>query len=306
MINSYLIILGYNSSIPTYNHHPTSQILYMRNNYFLIDCGEGTLSQLIKTKIKINKINNIFISHLHGDHYFGLLGILSTFQLLKRKNLLTIYSPKGLKNIIQTHFKWSYTKITYPLKFFILSSKKHKKIFDNSNIKIYTIPLKHKIYTNGFLFKEKKKLRNLNINNVKKIKEIKISDYLKIKKGHNYITKDGIIIPNNYLTFNPPKPLSYAFCTDTIYYPKIIKLLKNVNLLYHESTYLKKFNILAYKRGHSTSIEAANIAKLSNAKKLLLGHFSNRFPNIKIFIKEAKKIFYNSYIPKILKPYYIK
>ncbi|WGH25140.1 MAG: ribonuclease Z [Candidatus Shikimatogenerans bostrichidophilus] len=305
MINSYLIILGYNSSLPIYNHHPTSQILYMRENYFLIDCGEGTQSQLIKTKIKINKINNIFISHLHGDHYYGLIGILSTYQLLRRKNILTIYSPKGLKEIIKVHLKWSSTKICYPLKFVILSSRKKEKIFENKNVKIYTIPLEHKIYTNGFLFKEKKKLKNLNIDNVKKIKEININDYINIKKGNNFVKKDGTIIPNKFLTFKSQKPLSYAFCSDTKYSPKIIKFLKNVDLLYHESTYLQKFKKLAYNRGHSTAIDAANIAKLSKVKKLILGHFSNRFPYIKLFEYEAKTTFKNSIIPKTLKPYKI-
>ncbi|MDH3004984.1 MAG: ribonuclease Z, partial [Candidatus Shikimatogenerans sp. JK-2022] len=256
-------------------------------------------------KIKINKINNIFISHLHGDHYYGLISILSTYQLLRRKNLLTIYSPKGLKEIIKVHLKWSFSKICYPLKFVILSSKKYKKIFDNNNVKIYTIPLKHKIYTNGFLFKEKKKLKNLNIQNVKKIKEIKIKDYINIKKGKNFIKKDGTIIPNKFLTFKSKKPLSYAFCTDTRYYPYIIKYLKNVDLLYHESTYLHKYSKLAYNRGHSTSVDAAKIAKLSNAKKLLLGHFSNRFPYFKLFKYEAKTIFKNCIIPKTLIPYLI-
>ncbi|WGH25686.1 MAG: ribonuclease Z [Candidatus Shikimatogenerans bostrichidophilus] len=303
MINSNIIILGCNSSLPTRNFHPTSQILYMRENYFLIDCGEGTQVQLIKAKIKINKIDNIFISHLHGDHYFGLIGILSTYQLLGRKKKLNIFSPKGLKNIINEHLKWSKSKITYPLKFIILSSKKSEKIYDKNNVNIYTIPLKHKIYTNGFLFKEKKKLKNLNIENVNKIKEIKISDYINIKKGKDYIKKNGTKIPNKYLTFKQQKPLSYAFCSDTSYYPKISKYLKNVDLLYHESTFLHKDNILAYKRGHSTSIEAAKIAKLSNVKKLLLGHFSCRFPNIKKFEKEAKKIFNNTIATKSLNNY---
>ncbi|BDT61558.1 MAG: ribonuclease Z [Flavobacteriales endosymbiont of Rhyzopertha dominica] len=305
MIKSYVIILGCNSSLPKKKFHPTSQILYMRENYYLIDCGEGTQVQLIRAKIKINKINNIFISHLHGDHYYGIMGILSTYQLLGRKNPLNIYSPKGLKNIINENFKWSKTKITYKINYITLKKKKFNKIYENDSLKIFTIPLKHKIYTNGFLFKEKKKLKNLNIINVKKIKEIKISDYLNIKKGKNFIKKNGKIIDNNYLTFKAKKPLSYAFCSDTSFYPKIIKYLKNVDLLYHESTFLNKYKNLAYIRGHSTSIDAANIAKLSNAKKLLLGHYSCRHPNINIFKYEAKKIFYNTEISKNLNKYYI-
>ncbi|WGH28077.1 MAG: ribonuclease Z [Candidatus Shikimatogenerans bostrichidophilus] len=304
MIKSYIIILGNNSSLPTKNYHPTSQILYMNNNYYLIDCGEGTQVQLIKAKIKINKINKIFISHLHGDHYFGLIGILSTYQLLKRNKKLKIYSPKGLKNIIKEHLKWSKSKITYPLKFVTLKSKKYKKIYENNDIKIYIIPLKHKIYTNGFLFKEKKKLKNLNIKNVRKIKEIKIKDYLNIKKGKNFIKKNGKIIPNKYLTFKSKKPLSYAFCSDTSFNIKILKYIKNVNLLYHESTFLHEKKDLAYNRGHSTSKQAAKIAKLANVKKLLLGHYSCRYPNIIKFEKEAKEIFFNSESSKNLKKYY--
>ncbi|MDH3004660.1 MAG: ribonuclease Z, partial [Candidatus Shikimatogenerans sp. JK-2022] len=226
---------------------------------------------------------------------------------LKRNKLLTIYSPKGLKEIIKVHLKWSNSKIYYPLKFVILSSKKQKKIFENNDLKIYTLPLKHKIYTNGFLFKEKKKLKKLNINNIRKIKEINIRDYKNIQKGYNYIKKDGTIILNKYLTYKSPKPLSYAFCSDTRYNPNLIKLkhFKNLNLLYHESTYLHKLYKLAYERGHSTPITAAKIALLSNANKLILGHFSNRFPNKRLFLYEAKKIFKNTIIPKILKKYYI-
>ncbi|WGH24959.1 MAG: ribonuclease Z [Candidatus Shikimatogenerans bostrichidophilus] len=305
MNNSYLIILGFNSSLPNYNYHPTSQLLFIKNNYFLIDCGEGTQSQILKSKIKLNKIDYILISHLHGDHYFGLISILSTYQLLRRQKQLTIYAPRGLKQILNINFKWSRTKISYPIKFIYLTSLKQKKIFENKDLKIYTIPLKHTIYTNGFIFKEKKKLKNLNIKNIKMIKEIKIKDYLKIKQGYNFKKKNGHIIPNNFLTYKSPKPLSYAYCSDTKYYPNIIKYIKNIDLLYHESTYLHKFYYYAYLRGHSTSISAAKIAMLSNTKKLILGHFSNRYININIFKYEAITIFKNTIIPKILKKYYI-
>ncbi|WGH24589.1 MAG: ribonuclease Z [Candidatus Shikimatogenerans bostrichidophilus] len=305
MEKSFLIILGYNSSLPFYNHHPTSQILYMKNNFFLIDCGEGTQTQLLKSKIKINKINNIFISHLHGDHYFGLISILSTYQLLRRNTLLTIYSPKGLKEIIKIHLKWSYSNINYPLRFVVLSSTKQKKIYENKNLKVYTLPLKHKIYTNGFIFKEKKNLKKLKIERIKKIKEINIKDYRSIQKGYSFIKKNGSIIPNKYLTYNRVKSLTYAFCSDTKYSPNIVKYLKKVDLLYHETTYLHKYEKLAYKRGHSTSVNAATIAKKSKSKKLIIGHFSNRFTNKSLFKKEAKKIFKNTIIPKTLKKYYI-
>ncbi|MDH3004725.1 MAG: ribonuclease Z, partial [Candidatus Shikimatogenerans sp. JK-2022] len=258
----------------------------------------------LKSNVKFNKINNIFISHLHGDHFFGLMSIISTFQLLKRKKTLKIYSPKGLKQIIEENLKWSKSKINYNIKFIKLYYKKSILIYNKNNVKIYTIPLKHTIYTNGFLFKEKKKLKNLNIKNVKKIKEIKIKDYINIKKGKNFILKNGKIILNKFLTFKRKKSLSYAFCTDTIYYPIINKFLKKIDLLYHESTYLNIDKYLAFERGHSTSKEAAKIAKKSNIKNLLIGHFSKRYPQKKI-LKEAQDIFPNTKISKVLKKYFI-
>lgn len=305
MNSPFIQILGFNSSLPNKkNYHSTSQILYMGEEYFLIDCGEGTQIQLMKSNIKINKINNIFITHLHGDHYFGLIGILSTFKLLKRKNILNIYSPKGLKNIISEYSKWSKLKFNFKINFFNLSIKKFKKIY-KKKIKIYNIPLKHTIYTNGFLFKEKKKLKNLKIEKIKKIKEIQIKDYINIKKGKDFILKNGKKISNKFLTYKRKKSLSFAFCTDTIYSPNICKYIKNVDLLYHESTFLKKFKKLALSRGHSTSIDAALIAKKAKVKKLLLGHFSNRFPNFNTFLKEAKTKFKNTIKPILFKKYFL-
>ncbi|XCC45353.1 MAG: ribonuclease Z [Candidatus Shikimatogenerans sp. Ttur] len=252
-----LIILGNNSSFPRKKYHPTSQILYISNIYFLIDCGEYTQIQIIKSKIKLLKINNILISHLHGDHYYGLISILSTFQLLNRKKTINIYCNKYLKKIINIQCKYSKIKFNYKINYIFLK-KKYKKIFSNNKINIYNIPLKHNINNNGFLFKGK----------------------------------------NEY-------KYSYAFCSDTIFYKKIIKYIKNVNLLYYDSTYINKYKILAKKNGHSTAKQAAKIALLANVKKLLLGHFSNIIKNLNLFKIEAKKIFFNTNISKILKTYYL-
>ncbi|WP_185859303.1 ribonuclease Z [Blattabacterium cuenoti] len=300
-----LTILGCHSSIPTNQFHPTAQILEMKGFSFLIDCGEGTQVQLRKAKIKFNRIIHIFISHLHGDHFFGLIGLLSTFHLLGREKSVIIYAPKGLKEIIDVHFKWSYTRLKYCIDHIELSSEKLEKIMENEKIEVFSIPLKHRIYANGFLFKEKPSNRKLNMEEIKKITDIKIVDYKNIKQGKDFKTNDGRIIPNEKLTFDPPKILSYAFCSDTSFSLSIIEHIKYVDLLYHESTFLKTEENRAINTGHSTANQAAHIAKKAEVKKLLLGHYSNRFPNIKAFEKEAKEIFFNVEASEPLKTYYL-
>ncbi|WP_185871077.1 ribonuclease Z [Blattabacterium cuenoti] len=305
MKKSSLTILGCHSSIPTKKFNPTSQILEMKGNYFLIDCGEGTQVQLRKAKIKLNKITDIFISHLHGDHYFGLIGLLSTFHLLGREKSINIYAPRGLKEIINIHFKWSYTRLKYSIKYVELISNKLEKIMENKNLQVFSIPLKHRIYTNGFLFKEKLSKRKLNIEEIKKIPDIQIFNYKDLKLGQDFKTNDGKIIPNNQLTFDPPKILSYAYCSDTSFHLPIVEQIKSVDLLYHESTFLKIEENRAIHTGHSTADQAAYIAKKAKVKKLLLGHYSNRFPNIKSFEEEAKKVFFNVEASEALKTYYL-
>ncbi|WP_185869599.1 ribonuclease Z [Blattabacterium cuenoti] len=305
MKKSSITILGCHSSIPTNKFYPTAQILEMKGFYFLIDCGEGTQVQLRKAKIKLNKIIHIFISHLHGDHFFGLIGLLSTFHLLGREKSVSIFAPKGLKEIIDVHFKWSYTKLKYYIDHIELSSNKIEKIMDNKKIEIFSIPLKHRIYTNGFIFKEKPNSRKLNMEEIKKISDIKIKDLKNIKLGKDFKTNNGKIIPNYKLTFDPPKILSYAFCSDTSFYLPIIEHIKYVDLLYHESTFLKIEENRAINTGHSTAKQAACIAKKAKVKKLLLGHYSNRFPNIKDFEKEAKEIFFNVEASEPLKTYFL-
>ncbi|WP_185862127.1 ribonuclease Z [Blattabacterium cuenoti] len=300
-----LTILGCHSSIPTNKFHPTAQILYMKGFSFLIDCGEGTQVQLRKAKIKFNRIIHIFISHLHGDHFFGLIGLLSTFHLLGREKSINIYAPKGLKEIIDIHFKWSSTKLKYCIDHIELSSKKFEKIMENEKIEVFSIPLKHRIYTNGFLFKEKLSNRKLNMEEIKKIPNIQIKDYKNLKFGKDFKIDSGKIIPNKKLTFDPPKISSYAFCSDTSFYLPIIDHIKYVDLLYHESTFLKTEEKRAINTGHSTANQAAYIAKKAKVKKLLLGHYSNRFPNIKEFEKEAKEIFFNVEASEALKTYYL-
>lgn len=289
-----LTILGCHSASPRVNAHPTSQFLEIKNHSFLIDCGEGTQVQLRKYGVKFSKIKHIFISHLHGDHIYGLVGLISTFRLLNRETELHIYAPKGLKEIITLQLKLSNSWTNYPLLFHELSNTKSELIFEDSKVEVYTIPLNHRIYTNGFLFKEKIGERSLNIKAIQKHNEIEVCDYQNLKVGRDFILKNGTILKNETLTLNPEKPKSYAFCSDTAYYPEIIPLIKNVDCLYHETTFLNDKQELALKTKHSTALQAATIAKNATVKQLIIGHYSGRYKNIEDFKIEAQSVFKNT------------
>jgi ribonuclease Z len=289
-----LTILGCHSATPRVNAHPTSQFLELKNHHFLIDCGEGTQTQLRKYSIKLSKIKHIFISHLHGDHYFGLVGLISTFSLLNRESKLHIYAPKGLKEIITLQMKISNSWTKYPLIFHELTAAKSELIFEDDKVEIHTIPLNHRIYTNGFLFKEKLGERKLNMATVSKHSEIEVCDYQNLKNGRDFILENGTILKNETLTLSPPAPLSYAFCSDTAYFPAIISLIKNINCLYHEATFLSDRETLADTTKHSTAAQAAKIAKQANVKQLIIGHFSSRYKNKMAFKTEAEEHFQNT------------
>ncbi|WP_372792351.1 ribonuclease Z [Lutibacter sp.] len=289
-----LTILGCHSATPRVNAHPTSQFLEIKNHNFLIDCGEGTQVQLRKYGIKFSKIKHIFISHLHGDHIYGLIGLISTFRLLNRETELNIYAPKGLKEIITLQLKLSNSWTHYPLLFHELTSKKSKLIFEDDKVEVYTIPLNHRIYTNGFLFKEKVGERKLNMNSILNCSEIEICDYQNLKIGRDFTLKNGKIIKNEILTLDPEEPKSYAFCSDTSYFPEIIPIIKNVSCLYHETTFLKDRENLAATTKHSTAEQAASIAKQANVKQLIVGHYSGRYKNIEDFKSEAQEVFKNT------------
>ena len=287
-----LTILGCYSATPRINTNPTAQILEICNHIFLIDCGEGTQVQLRKNKVNFSRIKHIFISHLHGDHYFGLVGLLSTFRLLTRETDLHIYGPKGLKEVITLQMKLSNSWTNYKLIFHELTSKTSELIFEDEKIEVYTIPLDHRIYTNGFLFKEKEKERKLNIDAAKKAK-IDVAYYRKLKQGFDVENNEGKLVKNEAVTRAGPKPKSYAFCSDTAYSKAIISLIKDVDVLYHESTFLEKHSHLAPKTKHSTVKEAATIANQANVNTLILGHYSTRYDNLNDFKTEAKEIFEN-------------
>jgi ribonuclease Z len=289
-----LTILGCHSAMPRASAHPTAQVLEIKNHTFLVDCGEGTQVRIRDNKIKFSKIKRIFISHLHGDHVFGLIGLISTFRLLNNATQLEIYGPKGLKKLIVTQLQLTESYAEFPIVFHELSSKNSELIFEDDKITIHTIPLNHRIYTNGFLFKEKTGERKLNISEINKYSEIEVCDYQNLKNGLNFNLTDGTIIPNKKLTFDPPKPLSYAFCSDTMYDERIIPIIKGVNLLYHEATFLNDKIELAKTTKHSTAQQAAEIAKLANVNQLIIGHYSSRYSNIQDFKIEASKTFPNT------------
>ncbi|TRX37508.1 ribonuclease Z [Flavobacterium restrictum] len=287
-----LTILGCYAATPRTFTNPTSQLLEIKNHLFLIDCGEGTQVQLRKNKIKFSKINHIFISHLHGDHFFGLVGLISTFALLNRTTDLHVYGPKGIKEIITIQLRLSNSWTHYGLFFHELESKESEIIFEDSKVVVRTIPLKHRVYTNGFLFQEKKGARKLNLQAVQNYK-IDTCYYQKIKNGGDITLEDGTVIINEKISFDPEPAKSYAFCSDTVYNEGIVPIIANVDVLYHEATFLQSEAALAQKTMHSTAQEAALIALKANAKTLILGHYSTRYENISLFEAEASLLFSN-------------
>jgi len=293
-----LHILGCHSATPRSVAFPSAQILEVGNELLLIDAGEGMQIQLRKFKHKFNRIGHIFISHLHGDHFYGLVGYLSTLRLIGREKPVHIYAPVGLKEIIELQFRITQTDINYPLHFHELSNKQSEVILDTDKYSVSTIPLQHRLYTNGFLVREKPALRKLNIEAVRQYPEVETWAYHNLKKGKDFVREDGSIIPNEKLTLPPPPVKSYAYCSDTAYKPDIVPLIKNVDLLYHEATFLEAEKDLAIKTKHSTARQAAQIALDAGVKKLVLGHFSSRYPDESLFATQASEIFPNVDIAK--------
>ncbi|NER08953.1 RNAse Z [Muriicola jejuensis] len=285
-----LHIMGCHAATPSMKGHPTSQILEIRDHIFLIDCGEGTQVQLRRHKVKFSRINHIFISHLHGDHFFGLPGLISTFQLLGREKELHVYGPERIKEVILLLLRVGNSWTGFQLVFHELTSAISEVIFEDEKVKVSTIPLKHRVYTNGFLFEEKPKERGLNMEAVGRYKVDK-AYFKNIKKGKDALSHKGENIPNKDLTFDPPVPKTYAYCSDTAYDETKISWISGADILYHEATFLSTEASLASKTGHSTAKEAALIARLAGVKKLILGHFSTRYKDKNLFLKEAQPVF---------------
>lgn len=285
-----LTILGCYAATPRTLTNPTAQVLEIKNHMFLIDCGEGTQVQLRKHKIKFSRINHIFISHLHGDHFFGLPGLISTFRLLGRDKEMHIYGPKGIKEAITLLLKLGDSWTNYTLCFHELTSKESELVYEDKKVYVETIPLNHRIYTNGFLFKEKLGERKLDIDAVTEHK-IDKAYFQNIKNGKDIVLDSGETISNDELSFDPPKPKSYAFCSDTAYRPDIVPQIEKVTALYHESTFLESEAHLSGKTKHATAKEAAAIAKSADVGTLILGHYSTRYKSIELFKEEASEIF---------------
>lgn len=285
-------ILGCYAATPGTYNHTTSQVLNIANHMFLIDCGEGTQMQLRRQKVKFSRIKHVFISHLHGDHFFGLIGLVSTFNLLGRETDLHIYGPKGIKEIITLQLKMSKSWTGYGLYFHELSSKSPEVIFEDDKVTVETIPLDHRVYTNGYLFKEKEGDRKLLMNEVLNY-DIDKAYYRSIKKGKDVTLDNGTLVKNELLTDPPPPIKSYAFCSDTAYLPSIANQIKGVTALYHESTFLESHEHLCKPTKHSTAKQAAQIAKQAEAKQLILGHYSTRYDNLNLFKEEAEAYFEN-------------
>lgn len=283
-----LTILGNNSAIPAFDRNPTSQILQTLDENYLIDCGEGTQMQMTRYKIRRSRINHIFISHLHGDHYFGLIGLLTSMGLLGRTQDLHLHAPAPLEEIINLQLKVADTTLPYTLCFHPL--KEEGLIVEDNKITIECFSVKHRIECWGFLFREKKNPRKIVSSRVKSY-EIPEAFYKELQLGRDYKTKKGTIIPNEEVTIAASPAKSYAYCADTIYDETIADKVKEVDLLYHESTYLKDLQERAAARYHSTTVQAAGIAKLANVKKLLIGHFSSKYETLDQFLLEAREVF---------------
>jgi ribonuclease Z len=299
-----LTILGSGSALPTSRRYPTAQALNVHERFFLIDCGEGTQLQLRNAKVSMSKINHIFISHLHGDHVFGLFGLLSTYNLLGRKNKLTIHGHPELKNIIEFFYRQFAEELQYKVEISPINSRSFHLIHEDKAVDVYAIPLKHRVTSWGFLFREKEKELNIK-KEIIELYNLGVKDIVQIKAGKDFITEKGITIPNNELTKKPPTPRSYAFCSDTAYFERIAKWINGVDLLYHEATFADAERKIAKQTAHSTASQAASIAKKANVGKLLIGHFSNRYKDLTPLLIEARTIFPETYLAEDLDVYKI-
>ncbi len=288
-----LTILGSSAAVPTSKRNLTAHVLNVHEQFFLIDCGEGTQIQLRRNKIGFAKIDNIFISHNHGDHVFGLFGLISTFNLLGRTKDLHIFANPNLEIFLNQHIQFFEKNLSYNIVYHHINPKVNECIYDDNNLSVHTIPLKHRVPTCGFLFVENNRPLNIKKEKIKKF-NIPIKDISDIKKGKDYINDDGELIPNKKLTYPPYKTRSYAYCTDTAYNEKIIPIIKNIDLLFHDATFTRNKEKQAKESFHSTGEQAAKIAKSANVKKLILGHFSSRYKDVTPIIEEAKKIFKNT------------
>ena len=285
-----ITILGSSSATPVYHRHPTAQTVQVHERFFLIDCGEGALIQMNKFKIRFHKINHIFISHLHGDHYLGLMGLLSTMHLQGRVNELHIFSPPGLQEIVEIQLKYSDTRLRFPVSFHVLDTAISSVIYKDELLQVTTIPLDHRIPCSGFMIEELPRPRKILKEFIERF-DLSIAQMQQLKSGADIMLDDGRMIANSEATVAPPAPRRYAYCSDTIYNENLIQQIKGVDLLYHEATFLDDLADRAKETYHTTALQAGRIARLSEVKKLIIGHFSARYKNLQPLLEEALQEF---------------
>lgn len=285
-------ILGCGAALPTKLLNQTSQVVNFREKLFMIDCGEGTQLQYRNAKLSFAKLKRIFISHLHGDHCFGLIGLLSTFGMLGRTGEMHIHCPIGLEGLMRPLINFFCNPLPYNIVFHEHNTKKNEVIYEDKSLIVSTIPLKHRISCAGFLFQEKPMLRNIRKDQIDFYK-IPVSWMGRIKAGDDYVSADGVTVSNELLTIAPPSPRSYAYCSDTAYFEPIIDIIKGANLLFHEATFAESERLRAQQTKHSTAVQAAKIAQKAEVKKLLIGHFSARYTDHTLLLNEARTAFEN-------------
>lgn len=285
-------ILGCGSALPTLKHFPSAQVVEVRGKLFLVDCGEGTQIQLRRSHLRFTKISAVFISHLHGDHCFGLIGMLSTFGLLGRTAKLKIYAPAELGDILRYQMEQFCNDFDYEVEFCPVDTTRNEVVYEDRSLTVETIPLQHRVKCCGYLFREKPMLPHIR-RDIADFYGIPVSRFDSIKAGADWITEDGEVVSSNRLTIAAEPPRSYAYCSDTRYMPELHTMLKGVTTLYHESTYGMDQQLLAQKYNHSTARQAAQVASDAGVKQLILGHYSSRYENEQILLEEAKEVFEN-------------
>jgi len=292
-----LHILGCGSALPTTRHFATSQVVNMRDKLFMIDCGEGAQMQLRRSRLKFTRLNHIFISHLHGDHCFGLFGLISTFGLLGRTAELCIHSPKGLEELFTPMLGFFCRNLSYKVTFKEFETKEPSLIYEDRSVTVTTIPLQHRIPCCGFLFSEKPGFHHINREMID-FYEVPLYEINRIKNGADYVTPEGVVVPNARLT-TPPDPVrKYAYCSDTIFREKIIEQIKGVDLLFHEATFAQSELARAKETYHSTAEQAAFIGREAGVKKLVIGHFSARYEDEGLLLSEASAVFPSTILAK--------
>ena len=290
-------ILGCGSALPTTRHFSSSQVVNIREKLFMIDCGEGAQLQLRRSKLKFTRLNHIFISHLHGDHCFGLMGLISTFGLLGRTATLHIYAHKELERLLAPQLEFFCKGMTYEVAFHAIDPSKAEVIYDDRSVSVSTIPLKHRIPTCGFLFQEKKTPNHI-IRDMVDFYQVPVFELNRIKNGEDYVCPDGTIVPNHRLTRPSAPARSYAYCSDTICLPSIVPQIQGVDLLFHEGTFAQADAARAKETFHTTAMQAAQIACDAQVRQLIIGHFSARYEDESILLQEAKTIFPNTLLAK--------